>query len=215
MSEPKRCECGRCWWNGGAWVASPSESNRPVLYLLMPHWGVDFVAHCPGSCGCRLSVVTGEPRVGEKYADLERDAKRFRAVERAMGSPLDSPFNTHRWHYETDGMDTRYDTLGEYADALGGETDTETGEVEVGPSEAKLLAALQGMIGVVGGCPKVCLPRVGCPANSPAPPPGEACRVDNDNGWQPCWLLHYGLASTYAEAAALWGRMGEAAKSDE
>lgn len=92
---------------------------------------------------------------------------------------------------------------------------TEAGEVEVGPSEAKLLAALQGMIGVVGGCPKVCLPRVGCPANSPAPPPGEACRVDNDNGWQACWLLHYGLASTYAEAAALWERMGEAAKSDE
>lgn len=75
-----KCECGRCWWNGGAWVASPSESNRPVLYLLMPHWGVDFVAHCPGSCGCRLSVEAGEPRVGEKYADLERDAKRFRAV---------------------------------------------------------------------------------------------------------------------------------------
>jgi len=81
-------------------------------------------AHCPGECGCRLSVVDGEPRVGEAYADLERDARRFRVVEKVMGSPLDSPFNTHRWHFETDGMDMRYAALGEYADALlGGETD--------------------------------------------------------------------------------------------
>lgn len=204
-----KCECGQCWFDGRVWAWRGVGTQKKICIA-----NSTLPGHCPGSCGCRLSVEAGEPRVGEKYADLERDAKRFRTVERAIGTPLDSPF-THRWHYETDGMDTRYDTLGEYADALGGETDTETGEVEVGPSEAKLLAALQGMIGVVGGCPKVCLPRVGCPANSPAPPPGEACRVDNDNGWQPCWLLHYGLATTYAEAAALWKRMEEAAKSDE
>lgn len=208
MSEPKRCECGECWFGGGGWwwkdkvcVANSTLSG-----------------YCP-DCGCRLSVEAGEPRVGEKYADLERDAKRFRAVaddvQQIERIPCDVGDIFSRWSFETSRIYTRYDTLGEYADALGGETDTETGEVEVGPSEAKLLAALQGMIGVVGGCPKVCLPRVGCPANSPAPPPGEACRVDNDNGWQPCWLLHYGLATTYADAQALWERMEEAAKSDE
>lgn len=120
--EQQRCECGACWWDGVQWVTRYFEAgDYPELHseLVVP------VAHCPGSCGCRLSVVDGEPCVGEKYAVLERDARRFRAVERAMGTPLDSPFSAHRWHYETDGMDTRYDTLGEYADALGGETDGE------------------------------------------------------------------------------------------
>ena len=118
--EQRRCVCGSAYYDGAQWVTrylcDSTEPDDPKE-IIVP------VAHCPGECGCRLSVVDGAPRVGEPYADLERDAKRFRAVERAMGPPLASPFNTHRWHFETDGIDTRYATLGEYADALGGETD--------------------------------------------------------------------------------------------
>ena len=127
--EQKRCECGACVFEAGpmAWYWQPMQEEmlrRVHEYSHLRIYPNDCgFAHCPGECGCRLSVVDGEPHVGEKYADLERDAQRFRAVERAMGPPLDSPFNTHRWHFETDGIDTRYATLGEYADALGGETD--------------------------------------------------------------------------------------------
>jgi len=130
--------------------------------------------------------VDGQPVVGEAYADLERDAKRFRAVENAMGPPLDSPFNMHRWHFETDGMDTRYATLGEYADALLG---GETGEVQVGPSVAALLAALY---------------REMNRHRREIMPEHIAATV----------LRSYGLATTYAEAAELWARMEGAAKSD-
>ena len=119
--EQLRCECGSAYFDDVQWVVryfiGCAGATNSAGEIIVP------VAHCPGECGCRLSVVDGEPHVGEKYADLERDAQRFRAVERAMGPPLDSPFNTHRWHFETDGIDTRYATLGEYAGALGGETD--------------------------------------------------------------------------------------------
>lgn len=71
MSEPKRCECGQAWFNEpmGVWLQEIARGN-------MQGQAEGFCA----KCGCRLSVVDGEPRVGEKYADLERDAKRFRAV---------------------------------------------------------------------------------------------------------------------------------------
>lgn len=193
MSEPKRCECGQCWFGGGVWWW---KDKVCVANSTLP-------GHCPGSCGCRLSVEAGEPRVGEPYAGMERDAKRFRAVERAMGTPLDSPFNAYLWHYETDGMDTRYDTLGEYADALGGETDTETGEVEVGPSEAKLLVALALELSDHGDCP-MDYSDWKCPAT----PETHDCE---SGPAELCWLIYYGLATTYADAQALWERMGEAA----
>lgn len=90
--EQQRCECGACWWDGKDWLVRSCVETRDMSVC-----GEYVVQHCPGSCGCKLSVENGEPRVGEKYGDLERDAKRFRAVERAMGTPLDSPFNTHRW----------------------------------------------------------------------------------------------------------------------
>ena len=120
--EQRRCVCGSAYFDDVQWVVryfiGCAGATNSAGEIIVP------VAHCPGECGCRLSVVDGEPRVGEAYADLERDARRFRVVEKAMGSPLDSPFNTHRWHFETDGMDMRYAALGEYADALlGGEAD--------------------------------------------------------------------------------------------
>jgi hypothetical protein len=88
------------------------------------------VAHCPGACGCRLSVENGQPRVGEPYAVLERDAKRFRAVEKDVlwreTLPGGCPDEPSEWSFETYRTNVRYATLGEYADALlGGETDGE------------------------------------------------------------------------------------------
>jgi len=72
-----------------------------------------------------LSVVDGEPVVGEKYADLERDAKRFRAVAAHVSEPIENreacPIE---WHFET--MPTPYycPTIADYAVTLiGGETD--------------------------------------------------------------------------------------------
>jgi hypothetical protein len=89
------------------------------------HHGPDVVAHCPGECGCRLSVVAGEPRVGEKYAVLERDAKRFRVAASMVGAPILMRCGAiDRWYFETYSTDMRYATLGEYADALlGGNPD--------------------------------------------------------------------------------------------
>ena len=70
MSEPKRCECGACHYSNGAWWwnAKWIEDHTPVARTVQ-------VQHCPAlnGCGCRLSVVDGEPVVGEKYADPERD----------------------------------------------------------------------------------------------------------------------------------------------
>lgn len=115
--EQRRCECGQSEFDGRVWSWRGVGTRRVCVA------NSTLSGYCP-SCGCRLSVVDGEPRVGEPYADLERDARRFRVVEKVMGSPLDSPFNTHRWHFETYRTHTRYATLGEYADALlGGETD--------------------------------------------------------------------------------------------
>jgi hypothetical protein len=50
--------------------------------------GEYVVQHCPGKCGCRLSVVDGQPRVGEKYAVLERDAQMFRAQAAAIRAAI-------------------------------------------------------------------------------------------------------------------------------
>ena len=224
QSEPKRCECYRCSGRGWKTVlvdAGPAqkvtcklcggdgEIEAPECRCGWCHWSGVFwlarggtpVSHCPDKCGCRLSVVDGQPVVGEAYADLERDAKRFRAVENAMGPPLDSPFNMHRWHFETDGMDTRYATLGEYADALRG---GETGAVEVSPSVEKLLAALALELADHGDCP---MDYSDWPC--PATPETHDCEMGPA---ALCWLIYYGLADTYAEAAVLWARMEEASR---
>lgn len=94
----------------------------------------------------------------------------------------------------------------------------ETGEVQVGPSVAKLLAALHNAIAqlrrdrpdedcliVWTECPfdaeldALCDADGGCPALGT--PAADAC-----------WLGKWGLATTYADAQALWARMEEAAK---
>ena len=119
MSE-KRCECGACfaeasvcssvwWWRG-------EKYNGPARSCIATERNPGF---CP-ACGCRLSVEAGEPRVGEPYADLERDAKRFTAVADAM----ESPRSIKHWNFESKFIDNGYAMLGEYADALlGGDDD--------------------------------------------------------------------------------------------
>ena len=75
-AEPKRCECGACYVGAGAWWWQGLKYNGPARACIATERNA---GHCP-ECGCRLSVVDGEPRVGEPYADLECDAQRFRAV---------------------------------------------------------------------------------------------------------------------------------------
>jgi len=61
VSEQQRCECGQAWFNEpmGVWLQEIARGN-------MQGQAEGFCA----KCGCRLSVVDGEPVVGEKYADL-------------------------------------------------------------------------------------------------------------------------------------------------
>lgn len=122
QGEQQRCECGACWWDGKDWLVRSCVETRDMSVC-----GEYAVQHCPG-CGCRLSVEDGEPRVGEAYADLERDARRFRAVaedvEELETLPGGCPDEPSEWSFETYRTHTRYATLGEYADTLlGGETD--------------------------------------------------------------------------------------------
>ena len=73
QQEPKRCECGQSDFDGRVWSWRGVGTRRVCVA------NSTLSGYCP-ACGCRLSVVDGEPRVGEAYADLERDAQRFRAV---------------------------------------------------------------------------------------------------------------------------------------
>lgn len=82
----------------------------------------------------------------------------------------------------------------------------ETGEVQVGPSVAKLLAALALELSDHGDCP---MDYSDCPC--PAAPETHDCE---GGPVELCWLLYYGLAATYADAQALWARMEEAAKCE-
>jgi hypothetical protein len=63
-----KCECGQCWFDGRvrvwAWPVVGTQKKICIANSTLP-------GHCPGSCGCRLSVENGEPRVGEPYAELE------------------------------------------------------------------------------------------------------------------------------------------------
>lgn len=81
------------------------------------------------------------------------------------------------------------------------------GEVEVGPSVAKLLAALHAEL--ADGAHD-------CPMDytdwqCTATPETHDCEMGLV---ELCWLLYYGLAATYAEAQELWARMEEAAHAD-
>jgi hypothetical protein len=65
--EQRRCECGSAYYDGAQWVTRYlSDSTEPddPKEIIVP------VAHCPGECGCRLSVVDGEPVVGPSVAKL-------------------------------------------------------------------------------------------------------------------------------------------------
>ena len=119
-AEPKRCECGACYVGAGAWWWQGLKYNGPARACIATERNA---GHCP-ECGCRLSVVDGEPRVGEPYADLECDAQRFRAVAANVSEPIENreacPIE---WHFETMPTQSFDATLGEYADALGGEPD--------------------------------------------------------------------------------------------
>ena len=143
-SEPgqRRCECGACEFEAGpmAWYWQPMQEKmlrRVHEYSHLRIYPNDCgFAHCPGECGCRLSVVAGEPAVG--------------------------------------------------------------------PSVAKLLAALALELSDHGDCPM---------DYSDWPCPAAPETHDCEGGpVELCWLLYYGLADTYAEAAVLWARMEEAAK---
>ena len=123
--EQLRCVCGSAYFDDVQWVVryfiGCAGATNSAGEIIVP------VAHCPGECGCRLSVVDGEPRVGEPYADLERDAKRFRAVEEDVHEgeslPGGCPDEPSEWSFETYRTRERYATLGEYADALLGGDD--------------------------------------------------------------------------------------------
>ncbi len=135
--EQLRCECGSAYFDDVQWVVryfiGCAGATNSAGEIIVP------VAHCPGECGCRLSVVDGEPVVG--------------------------------------------------------------------PSVAKLLAALALELSDHGDCPM---------DYSDWPCPAAPETHDCEGGpVELCWLLYYGLAATYADAAELWKRIREAAKSDE
>ena len=66
--EQRRCVCGSAYYDGAQWVTrylcDSTEPDDPKE-IIVP------VAHCPGECGCRLSVVDGEPVVGPSVAREE------------------------------------------------------------------------------------------------------------------------------------------------
>ena len=128
--QPERCECGECYVGAGVWWWQGENFNGPARACIATERNA---GHCPGKCGCRLSVVDGEPRVG--------------------------------------------------------------------PSQNRLLAALAEELGGHEDCP-------GDYANWPCPG-----THDCETGPAAlCWLLYYGLATTYADAQAMWARTKEAAK---
>lgn len=191
--EQRRCECGQSEFDGRVWSWRGVGTRRVCVA------NSTLSGYCP-ACGCRLSVVDGEPCMGEKYADLERDARRFRAVEKAMGKPESLQGAGIDWYFESEFTHDYYPTLGDYADALLG---GETGAVEVSPSVEKLLVALALELSDHGDCP-MDYSDWKCPAT----PETHDCE---SGPAELCWLIYIGLATTYSDAAALWARMEEAA----
>ena len=63
-----QCKCGESYFNGEArwWYF---DSLQDIAFFRITNGG--FVAHCPGECGCRLSVgADGMPEVGPSQAEL-------------------------------------------------------------------------------------------------------------------------------------------------
>lgn len=81
-----------------------------------------------------------------------------------------------------------------------------SGDVEVGPSQDQLLVALALELSDHGDCP-MDYSDWKCPAT----PETHDCE---SGPVELCWLIYYGLATTYAEAQALWKRMEEASKCE-
>jgi hypothetical protein len=93
------------------------------------------------------------------------------------------------------------------------------GTVDVGPSQEKLLAGYRRAIeDLHGECPHDECPMdfghdCPFPHDSCCDGDGDCVRAVDHEG-KPCWLARWGLATTYADAAALLARMEEAGKSD-
>ena len=81
--EPLRCECKACWFDDDAgiwhWQIGP-EASVPLIHTA----NGTHHAHCPGSCGCRLSVDDGEPVVGKSVAALLEEFVRHPEVAYAL-----------------------------------------------------------------------------------------------------------------------------------
>jgi len=110
-------------------------------------------AHCPGECGCRLSVVDGEPVVGEKYADL---------AYAAQANPSNRLAQSMRMLAQDveiiDALRARVAELEAAVTSIGGAVRNAVADIaqmEVGPSQEKLLAALCNMVEMAWfpGCP--------------------------------------------------------------
>lgn len=202
--EPTRCWCGMCVWNGHRWAIAKSHNGEPGIAL----WGNDKGdVVCPGDCKCRLGVVDGQPIV--------RPPEQQRCECGAC------------WW---DGVQwvTRYFEAGDYPELhselvvpvahcpgeCGCRLSVVDGEPVVGPSEAKLLAALYSIIRSVGddACPMVAY--CACPAPLAMRRDGRCPRPDTDPADGPyyCWLRLSDIADTDEQAAELWKRMEEAAR---
>ena len=120
--EPLRCECGACFELGGEW-----HWRKPIGHPVQLTYSDKHLseAHCP-SCGCRLSVESGQPRVGEPYADLERDARRFREWQMRLQQDT--------WMSD-----------GEVIADVGCRLSVESGQPGVGPNNATLRSAVDLM----------------------------------------------------------------------
>lgn len=181
-------------------------------WIVLPHWGnpksvglqYDYepvVRLGPGEqyhcryCGARFTLaedgtVEVGPSVAELDARLEDEIRCREATETEAG---ECDMALERCNARVDELE---------ANLVVAEDDVvEDGTVEVGPSAEKLMAALYREICLYGKCPGE-LQDFACPQEHEADKHG------------PCWLIYYGLADTYADAAELWKRMEEAAKSD-
>ena len=144
MSEQQRCECGQAWFNEpmGVWLQEIARGN-------MQGQAEGFCA----KCGCRLSVVDGEPVVGEKYADL---------AYAAQANPSNRLAQSMRMLAQDveiiDALRARVAELEAAVTSIGGAVRNAVADIaqmEVGPSQEKLLAALCNMVEMAWfpGCP--------------------------------------------------------------
>jgi len=86
--EQRRCECGAAYFDDVQWVTryfiGCAGATNSAGEIIVP------VAHCPGECGCRLSVVDGQPRVGlsvRAVIEKLREADRAKSDDDKLYSP--------------------------------------------------------------------------------------------------------------------------------